>query len=119
MLRILFVIDLGFWRQGLTLLAGLEIAGSPPVSAFRVLGFRHDYTWGILCGLPGVAVWPLKSLLYPLTWCLVLGVRLFSAHGSASSRIIKLTRCSFVCYLQCIFTAQEEKMFFLLLHHVV
>lgn len=45
MSRVLFVIGLGFWRQGLTLYwAGLEIAGSPPALAFRGLDYRHNYT---------------------------------------------------------------------------
>lgn len=54
--RILFVIGLGFWRQGLTLhWAGLEVAGGPPASAFQMLDYRREYTWSFPW-LPGFAL---------------------------------------------------------------
>lgn len=100
MSRILFAIGLGFWRQDLTLCwAGLEIAGNSSASlSFRVLDDRQDYNWSCLCELRGCVLCPLKSLLHSLTWGLVLGVRLFSAHGSTLSRTMKLTK-TFACLL--------------------
>lgn len=61
-----------------------------------------------------------KSLFYPVTWCLVLGVRLFSAHCSAFSRIMTLTKM-FACLLPWVhlYCPRRKKRSFYCLDHIV